>query len=158
MFPICLLFFYRNHSSTDYVLHPINSIHLLSRSAFISKWTPQLNLSIESFKSQIDSLILNEDYQNSLLGLADIHEYSHLDLNDIAEGNLYDFVSERFFKANSGLTSGELIKIAQEARKVRYLEGYVNWLTCALHLAKKENKSKKFIHKIRYFQFEYLHA
>ena len=41
------------------------------------------------------------------------------------------------------------MQIAEEAKEVLYLEGYVYWISAAIKMAKIENKSSKYINEIK---------
>ena len=52
-------------------------------------------------------------------GLADLHEYIGILPNDIANGRLKDSTSNVVYKSRSILTIEDLVKIAEEAKKVQ---------------------------------------
>ena len=129
--------------------HPVNSVNLLKRLASISQWTPKLNLHIHPFNPAIDSFLLQEDYHNALIGLADLREFSNINTFKLAKGEISNYITGEKFYANSGLSSSDLMKIASEARKNDYLEGYVDWMKTALKSAEQERKDKNFISQIK---------
>ena len=53
------------------------------------------------------------------------------------------------FRANSGLTSDELVTVASVAKAVYQLNSFVTWCDAAMVAAKEEGKSKDFISKIK---------
>ena len=140
---------YRKTKAADYVHHPVNSVNLLKRLASISHWVPKLNLKIQLLNSANDSFLLQEDYQNALFGLADLREFVNINTFKLAKGIIQNHITGERFYASSGLSSSDLMKIASEARKSNYLEGYVDWLKTALKCAEQEGKSFDFISKIR---------
>ena len=129
--------------------HPVNSVNLLKRLATISEWISKLNLPIQLFNSANDTFLLQEDYHNALFGLADLREYSNINTFKLAKGIIHNHITGEKFFASSGLSSSDLMKIASEARKSNYLEGYVDWLKTALKRAEQEGKNVDFISKIR---------
>ena len=129
--------------------HPVNSVNLLKRLASISQWIPKLNLQIQTFNSVNDSFLLQEDYHNALFGLADLREFVNINTFQLAKGVIYNYITGEKYYANSGLSSSDLMKIASEARKNDYLEGYVDWMKTALKFAKQEGKDLNYISKIR---------
>ena len=127
----------------------MNSVNLLKRLASISQWIPKLNLQIQTFNSVNDSFLLQEDYHNALFGLADLREFVNINTFQLAKGVIYNYITGEKYYANSGLSSSDLMKIASEARKNDYLEGYVDWMKTALKFAKQEGKDLNSISKIR---------
>ena len=127
----------------------MNSVNLLKRLASISQWIPKLNLQIQTFNSVNDSFLLQEDYHNALFGLADLREFVNINTFQLAKGVIYNYITGEKYYANSGLSSSDLMKIASEARKNDYLEGYVDWMKTALKFAKQEGKDLNYISKIR---------
>ena len=140
---------HRNTVDEDYVHHPVNSVNLLKRLASISQWVPKLNIKIQLLNSANDSFLLQEDYQNALFGLADLREFVNINTLKLAKGIIHNHITGEKFFASSGLSSSDLMKIASEARKSNYLEGYVDWLKTALKRAQQEGKNVDFISKIR---------
>ena len=141
--------FSQEENLEEYVYHPINAFNLLKRSASIGKWIPKLNTSIQFFNSKEDSFALEEDLHNSHLGIAAINEYVDIDTNSIAKGMFISDMAGQKFMSNSWLTSSDLLKVADEARKVKYTGGYVEWLISALKMAKLEKSDEKYIKKIK---------
>ena len=129
--------------------HPVNSVNLLKRFASISQWVPKLNLQIHPFNSANDSFLLQEDYHNALFGLADLREFVNINTFQLAKGVISNYITGEKYYANSGLSSSDLMKIASEARKSNYLEGYVDWMKTALKCAEQEEKDKNFISQIK---------
>ena len=129
--------------------HPVNSVNLLKRLATISQWIPKLNLPIQLFNSANDTFLLQEDYHNALFGMADLREFSNINTFELAKGEISNYITGEKYYANSGLSSSDLMKIASEARKNDYLEGYVDWMKTALKFAKQEGKDLNYISKIR---------
>ena len=70
-------------------------------------------------------------------------------LNELAKGQIRDYKTGKIYQAGSPLTSMDLLEIAKEAKKVKYLDGYVDWLNAALKKVKKENRSRNQINMIR---------
>ena len=129
--------------------HPVNSVNLLKRLATISQWIPKLNLPIQLFNSANDAFLLQEDYHNGLFGLADLREYSNINTFKLAKGIISNYITGEKFYARSGLSSSDLMKIASQARKSNYLEGYVDWMKTALKCAEQEGKDKNFVSQIK---------
>ena len=127
----------------------MNSVNLLKRLASISQWTPKLNLHIHPFNPAIDSFLLQEDYHNALIGLADLREFSNINTFKLAKGEISNYITGEKFYANSGLSSSDLMKIASQAKKSNYLEGYVDWMKTALKYAEQEGKDKSFVSQIK---------
>ena len=92
---------------------------------------------------------LSDDYTNAHIGLADLHEYMDLDPNEIAKGEMKNFIRNDIYKSNSGLSPEELYQIAQEAKKLTYMDGQVKWINAALMEAKNKTKDAKFINKLK---------
>ena len=92
---------------------------------------------------------MEEDFHNSHLGIAAINEYVDIDTNSIAKGMFISDMTGQKFMSNSWLTSSDLLKVADEARKVKYTGGYVEWLISALKMAKLEKSDEKYIKKIK---------
>ena len=107
------------------------------------KQIPNLNFKYELLKK------LSADYTRSYHGLADLHEYYAFDTTEIAAGHLKDLKTGKIFKSNSPLSSEELLQIADEAKEVLYLEGYVYWISAAIKMAKIEKKSSQYINEIK---------
>ena len=93
--------------------------------------------------------LLSDDYLYSYYGFVELHEYYALEPIDIANGKIKDVKSNKVYRSNFQLDSVDLFKIAKEAKKENYMDGYVNWLTAALNKAEIENKDVKFITKLR---------
>ena len=129
--------------------HPVNSVNLLKRFASISQWVRKLNLQIHPFNSANDSFLLQEDYHNALFRLADLREFVNINTFQLAKGVISNYITGEKYYANSGLSSSDLMKIASEARKSNYLEGYVDWMKTALKCAEQEEKDKNFISQIK---------
>ena len=98
---------------------------------------------------KIDFHSLENDYKRAYHGIADIHEFYGLKLNELTKGKIGSHVTGKIYKAKSPLTSNDLLEIAKEARKVKYLDGYVDWLNVALKQAKKENRNRNYIDVIK---------
>ena len=127
----------------------MNSVNLLKRFASISHWVPKLNLQIHPFNSANDSFLLQEDYHNALFGLADLREFVNINTFKLAKGVISNHLTGEKYYANSALSSSDLMKVASEARKSNYLEGYVDWMKTALKCAEEEGKDKNFIDQIK---------
>ena len=82
--------------------------------------------------------------------MVEIHEHFNLDPYEIAEGNFKDTISGKIYKASSSLNSMDLLRIANEAKSMSYMDGYVNWLIAALKKAKIEKLDSKSIKSIKY--------
>ena len=89
------------------------------------------------------------DYNRAYHGIADIHEFYGLKLNELIKGKIKSYVTGKIYQAKSPLNSHDLLEIAKEARKVKYLDGYVDWLNAALKQAKKEKKDRNYINVIK---------
>ena len=84
---------------------------------------------------------LKEDFDRAHHGLADLQEYVDLNPDDIANGIIKDPSDEHIYASKSGLTSMNLLNIASEANAVNYLEGFIQWLTSAMHKVETEELS-----------------
>ena len=82
-------------------------------------------------------------------GIADIHEHFDMNTDDIANGEIKNYMTGKVYYSKTGLSSMEVMDVANQAKSVAYLDGYVNWMTTALKLAKQENQNKKFISTIK---------
>ena len=89
------------------------------------------------------------DYIRAYHGIADIHEFYGLKLNELIKGKIKSYVTGKIYQAKSPLTSHDLLEIAKEARKVKYLDGYVDWLNAALKQAKKEKRNRNYINAVK---------
>ena len=138
---------YSDTVTSDYVHHPINAFHLLKRTA---KWMPNIKLKMRNLQFNYNLQLLAADYLRAHYGLAEIHEHYDLDTIEIANGEIKNARSGKIYKSNSPLDSSDLLQIANEAKKVDYLDGNVNWLNAALIKAVDENKNAKYISKLRY--------
>ena len=118
--------------SPDYVYHPVNSFHLMERTVFINQMIPQIKKVLPDLQFEIDSESLLHDYKRAHHGLADLHEFTNLDTEDIANGIIRDKVANKTYVANSGLNAINLVNIAKEAEDVFYIKGVVNWFKAAL--------------------------
>ena len=67
-----------------------------------------------------------------------------MDINEVLEGGLIKWTGQK-----SGLSPEELYQIAQEAKKLTYMDGHVQWINAALMEAKNKTKDAKFINKLR---------
>ena len=134
--------------SSEYVQHPINAFHLLQRT---SNSMPKVKKAIKGLKFDYDFNLLLEDFMRAHHGLADIHEYFNLDPLEISKGKIKNVGNGNTFYSKSQLNSIDLLNIAWEAKKEKYLEGHVNWLYAAMKKAKKEKKDSKFVNSIRYY-------
>ena len=137
----------RTNTSSEYVYHPINALHLIKR---IAKWMPKMKKIIPNLSFQYDFQSLLDEYTRALHGIADLVEYHDLDYNEISNGKIKDILNNKTYVSKSPLSCEELLKIAHEAKLVNYMDGHVNWLVAALKKAKLENRNKKLIKTIRY--------
>ena len=128
----------------DYVYHPMNALKLLKRLPKFLKIIGQImpNLKIDFHRAA-------NDYNRGSHGIADIHEFYGLKLNELIKGKIKCYVTGKIYQAKSPLNSHDLLEIAKEARKVKYLDGYVDWLNAALKQAKKEKKDRNYINVIK---------
>ena len=92
---------------------------------------------------------LLNDYVRALHGLADLHEYNDVNILQIAKGIIKDETTGKVYTSKSGLNSSDLLKVAQEAKNVNYLDGFVDWLRAALQVAKDEKRTSKHISGIK---------
>ena len=137
-------FCYRNEESNEYVYHPINTLQLLKR---ISKLLSKFSKITPSIKSDFQSLL--DDQIRAYHGIADIHEFYGIELSELAEGKIKNYITGKIYQSKSQLNSRDLLEIAKEAKKVKYLDGYVKWLNIALIKAKKEKRDKNYINTIK---------
>ena len=138
--------FFRETESKEYVYHPINAFHLLKRTA---KWIPKIKKIIPGFEFKFNLPQMSDIYVGAVLGLADIHEHYNMNTLDLANGTIKDWNTGKIYNSNSHLTSEELVKIANEAKNILYLDGVVNWLDAALKKAKEENQGSKYCSSIK---------
>ena len=136
--------FKSNEDQFDYVYHPMNALKLLKRLPKFLKIIGQImpNLKIDFHRAA-------NDYNRGSHGIADIHEFYGLKLNKLIKGQIKCYVTGKIYQAKSPLNSHDLLEIAKEARKVKYLDGYVGWLNAALKQAKKEKKDRNYINVIK---------
>ena len=92
---------------------------------------------------------LSNDYDRALHGLADLHEHNDLNILQVTKGIIEDETTGKFYASKSGLNSADLLKVAQEAINVNYLDGHVDWLKAALKVAKDEKRTSKHISTIK---------
>ena len=137
---------FRYNESSTYVYHPINVFHLLKRLAHI---LPKIKKSIPRKIFDYNYSSLSNDFVRTLHGIADLHEFHNLNVLQISNGVIKDEISGEIYISKSGLSSSDLLQIAQEAKNVNYLDGYVDWLNAALKVAKDENKTLKYISAIK---------
>ena len=64
-------------------------------------------------------------------------------------GEIKDLLTGKVYQSKSPLTSMDCSSIANSAKGVIYLDGYVNWMTAALKLAKQEKRESKYINVIK---------
>ena len=60
-----------------------------------------------------------------------------------------DYQTGMAYRAASNLTSGEVLKVANAAKKANFYDGYVTWCQAALKAAKAEAKPPKTINMIK---------
>ena len=138
--------FHRKNTSLQYIHHPINAFHMLKR---IAQWMPKIVSLIPTIKFEYDLLSMEEEYQRASLGLADLHHYYNISIEELSEGKIKNSKNDRVYLSKSGLNTFELMQIAQEAKSQNYLDDYVSWLIVALKKAKQENKNTKYIRNIK---------
>ena len=92
---------------------------------------------------------MEDEYQRACLGLADLHHYYNIRIEELSEGKIKNSKNDRVYLSKSGLNTFELMQIAQEAKSQNYLDDYVSWLIVALKKAKQENRNTKYIRNIR---------
>ena len=136
---------FREKETSNYVHHPINAFHLIKRLVVLDKYRSELSEIIPHWNFNTKSI--NHDFQRAFHGMTDLVEIVDLNPNDLAKGLIKH--DGKVFKARSGLSATDLIQIANEAKEVDYLVGYVDWLIAALKKAKKEGKDAKFIKKLK---------
>ena len=136
--------FKSNEDQFDYVYHPMNALKLQKRLPKFLKIIGQImpNLKIDFHRAA-------NDYNRGSHGIADIHEFYGLKLNKLIKGQIKCYVTGKIYQAKSPLNSHDLLETAKEARKVKYLDGYVDWLNAALKQAKKEKKDRNYINVIK---------
>ena len=132
-----MLFLYRNEENSNYVLHPINSFHLLERSVVIEKWITEIRRTIP-IKIDFNRKYIQDDFQRAHHGIADLLEFVNVDLKQLSEGVITYEGLGRIYKSNSPLTSSNLLDIAMEAQNVSYVHGYVEWLSMTLEKSLQE--------------------
>ena len=136
---------FREKESSNYVHHPINAFHLIKRLVVLDKYKSELSDIIPHWNFNTKSI--NHDFQRAFHGMTDLVEIVGLHPSDLAKGLIKH--NRKTYKARSGLSATDLIQIADEAKEVDYLVGYVDWLIAALKKAKKEGKDAKFIKKLK---------
>ena len=115
----------------------------------MAQWMPKLIKIMPLIPFQNDLASLEEEYERASHGLADIHQHYDINLNEFTKGKINNFKNGKVYVSNSGLSSLELMQIAQEAKMENYFDDHVNWLMTALKKAKQENKNTEFIKRIR---------
>ena len=138
--------YFRHNGSSEYVHHPINVFHMLKR---LSHIPPKLQKIIPKTIFNYNYTTLLNDYVRALHGLADLHEYNDVNILQIAKGIIKDETTGKVYSSKSGLNSSDLLKVAQEAKNVNYLDGFVDWLRAALKVAKDEKRTSKHISAIK---------
>ena len=113
----------------------------------ISKLLAKFSEITPSIKSDFQSLL--DDQIRAYHGIADIHEFYGTELSELAEGKIKNCITGKIYQSKSQLNSRDLLEIAKEAKKVKYLDGYVKWLNIALIKAKKEKRDKNYINTIK---------
>ena len=115
----------------------------------IAQWMPKIVSLIPTIKFEYDLSSMEEEYQRASLGLADLHHYYNISIEELSEGKIKNSKNDRVYLSKSGLNAFELMQIAQEAKIQNYLDDYVSWLIVALKKAKQENKNTKYIRNIK---------
>ena len=110
---------------------------------------PKLRKQVTDLKFDVNLPSVSDSYVGASHGLADILEHFNMNTTDVARGEIMDFVTEKVYKAKSPLNSMELMQIANEAKGVGYMDGFVTWMTTALKKAKEEKRDAKYISTIK---------
>ena len=93
-------------SCEDYMFHPINVYHSLTR---LSKYLSKLVKLPKLYKKSLADTIMTES--QAAQGLINIQDFHDVDVMDIANGNI------KGFQSKSALTANELYFIAKTAAK-----------------------------------------
>ena len=122
----------------------------MKRTYSISKHLEDLIQQVPKLEPLVSSLTsVTDDYGRAHHGIADLHEYINLDPMDLSKGIIKDNLHGTKYHSNSKLSSTDLLYIAIEAKKVHYYEGYVNWISAALKVGKKEGLSSKNLQNLK---------
>ena len=73
--------------------------------------------------------MVTEEIFEASSGLADLLEYYDMNPSELAKGQIRNFVTNHVYMAKSNLTSNELLKIANAAKKAQYFDGYIKQVT-----------------------------
>ena len=144
-----------------FVSHPINSYHLLQRSAQL--WPKYIQITKKFFSSlpkKVSKRLTNIPKQLSMVqfatetdftdgainGLFNLQNYYELQSDDIAEGNIL----ERDRQSGRGvqISSEQCVFIAEQAGRMKQLHLAVDWLETALQRAGGDNKQVGRISKL----------
>ena len=135
----------------EYMAHPVNTFHSLSR---ISEWLPQLLKLPPKYMHELSNPMKLKS--QAALGIVNVQDFHELNITHLARrGLLEDFYSNKVFQAASNLTANEVFFIGkaslQNMDDNEALERNMNWALVALQMAKLEGKTKKELKKYKTF-------
>ena len=133
-----------------FVSHPINSYHLLQRSAQL--WPKYIQITKKFFSSlpkKVSKRLTNIPKQLSMVqfatetdftdgainGLFNLQNYYELQSDDIAEGNILESDRDRQSGRGVQISSEQCVFIAEQAGRMKQLHLAVDWLETALQRA-----------------------
>ena len=155
-----------NMSQTDvisFISHPINSYHLLQRSAqlwpkyilmtkkFFSSLPKKVSkrlTNIPKHLSKIQFATETDFTDGAINGLFNLQNYYELQSDDIAEGNILESDRERGSDPRVEISSDECVFIAEQAGRRKQLHLAVGWLQTALQRAGGDSKHVARINKL----------
>ena len=145
-----------NNSQTDvisFISHPINSYHLLQRSAqlwpkyilmtkkFFSSLPKKVSKRLTNIPKQLSKIqfATETDFTDGAInGLFNLQNYYELRSDDIAEGNILE--SDRQSDRRVQISSEQCVFIAEQAGRLKQLHLAVDWLQTALQRAGGDNQ------------------
>ena len=140
--------------AVSFISHPINSYHLLQRSAYL--WPKYIQITKKFFSSlpkKISKRLTNIPKQLSKIqfatetdftdgainGLFNLQNYYELRSEDVAEGKILE--SDRESERRTEISSEQCVVIAEQAGRRRQLHLAVDWLLTALQRAGAHSNS-----------------
>ena len=148
--------------AVSFISHPINSYHLLQRSAYL--WPKYIQITKKFFSSlpkKISKRLTNIPKQLSKIqfatetdftdgainGLFNLQNYYELRSEDVAEGKILE--SDRESERRTEISSEQCVVIAEQAGRRRQLHLAVDWLLTALQRAGAHSNTDNHQHVAR---------
>ena len=137
----------------SFISHPINSYHLLQRSAqlwpkyiqitkkFFSSLPKKVSKRLTNIPKQLSKIqfATETDFSHGAInGLFNLQNYYELQSSDIAEGNILE--SDRESERRLEMSSEQCVFIAEQAGRMKQLHLAVDWLLTALQRAGSESE------------------